>query len=459
MSYVGKSGDAHAILLDIIGLHSGSVEWSQRYAESLDSLYNRLALQGFSGVLAQIIVALRQEAARNLLTRLGYQGDATPKQLSLVFSGVHQQLKGGVVDDRPLSELNMIRSYTPSGKNYLAWLVEAARTSLDAIYRQDGFIDDEPPTALLYLLLRYALQHGYHDTGIRLLVDAGLMSQSEVLVAQSDDPFLHVRAGASPSESRYRHLYAFEPAVTGSATQTIGDFIGARLKVPSFAGHLADQVAAIEHLTSESTARLERLFADHVDCCSYRLDAWRLGVQSVQLCAMRNLASGRDAEVRTGLYLGAWGILEDLRPENKLLTPVRLSDPDLIKDFGQETCFRDSTNQGYIHAPSLNHAVTAAVLRNGYLSNASAEVRDALAVNLSSERVRTALALLEGIRAGQSLSDLLGYQFERGLHDRHGVAEVDKFIFKLRKAFPLRADSIEVHTDGRRGAHRGSRSA
>ena len=42
-----------------------------------------------------------------------------------------------------------------------------------------------------------------------------------------------------------------------------------------------------------------------------------------------------------------------------------------------------------------------------------------MAVNLSSERVRTALAFLEGIRHGQQLGALLGYQFERGLHDRY----------------------------------------
>ncbi len=53
------------------------------------------------------------------------------------------------------------------------------------------------------------------------------------------------------------------------------------------------------------------------------------------------------------------------------------------------------------------------------------------------------MGLLEGIRAGQGLSDLLGYQFERGLHDRHEMAEVDKFIYPLRKAFPLRADRLQ----------------
>ena len=65
-----------------------------------------------------------------------------------------------------------------------------------------------------------------------------------------------------------------------------------------------------------------------------------------------------------------------------------------------------------------------------------------LAVNLSSDRVRVALTLIEGIRNGQSLGAPLGYQFEKGLHDRYGLAEVDKFIYPLRKQFPLVADAL-----------------
>ena len=67
-----------------------------------------------------------------------------------------------------------------------------------------------------------------------------------------------------------------------------------------------------------------------------------------------------------------------------------------------------------------------------------------MAVNLSSDRVRLALSLLEGIRNGQSLGALLGYRFERGLHDSHGLAEVDQFIYPLRKAFPLVADTLST---------------
>ena len=445
VSFVGKAGDPHALLLDIIGLHSGSVEWSQRYAENIATLYNRLNLLGLGGVIQAIIIAAERAAARGLVTRLGYRGDKDPFILEKVFSGKHNLLKGGVVDDRPLSETEPIRAYTAAGQNYIQWLIDAAAASLDALYRQDGFIDNKPPTALLYLLLRHALQLGYHDVSVRLYENAGLYTAEMALKARSDDPFLHVRDNQLVSESRYQPLYATQAGITGSPTQTVSQFIAAQMPTLGLAFYLREQSAALERLKSQPTARLERGFADHIDCCSYRLDAWLLGLVNYQLALMRNIRDREDAPVRPGIYLGAYAWLEEVRPENKALTPVVLRDPDLVKTFGGDNeppLMRDATNEGYIHAPSLNHAVAAAVLRTGYISNASPENRQTMAVNLTSERVRTALSFLDGIRAGQGLADLLGYQFERGLHDRHNVAEVDKFIYKLRKAFPLRADRL-----------------
>jgi hypothetical protein len=75
-----------------------------------------------------------------------------------------------------------------------------------------------------------------------------------------------------------------------------------------------------------------------------------------------------------------------------------------------------------------------------------------MSVNLSSERVRRALWYFEGVRNGQLLSALLGYQFERGLHEHHPNSNLDKFILPLRKKFPLIADhitesSIDAHID------------
>ena len=442
VSFVGKPGDAGAMLLDIVGLHPGSVEWSQRYAESLKTLFNRAKLQGFFGIIEAIIASAKRTAARAALTRLGYGGDKDPSILDLVFNGIHQQLKGGVVDDVPLSESERLRVSTTDGRNYLQWLIDASGTSLDALYQQQGFKDDKVPTALLYLFLRHALQLGYHDVSIRLYESAGLYDSVAVQHARVDDPFIHVRDNQLVSESRFQPLYAAQPVITGSNI-AVHEFIAAQLPVLSLALYLREQRSALEHLKEESTARLERVFADHIDCCSYRLDAWLLGLVNFQLCAMRNVRDGVAAQPKQGVYLGAYAWLEDVVPENKVLTPVRLTDPELIEKFADPAdppLMRDSQNQGFVHAPSLNHAVAAAVLRNGFISNASQANRQTLAVNLTSERVRTGLAMIEGIRAGQSLSDLLGYQFERGLHDRHSLAEVDKFIYKLRRAFPIRAD-------------------
>lgn len=446
VSFVGKGGDPHATLLDIVGLHPGSVEWSQRYAESVQTLHNRLNLLGLGGLIQTLITAVQRAASRGLLTALGYRGEKEPFILGKIYSGKHNVLKGGAVDDKPLSETEQVRAYTDAGKNYLQWLLDSANTSLDALYAQDGFKDDKPPAALLYLMLRHALQLGYHDVSVRLHENAGLFTAEAAIRARSDDPFLHIRNNQAVSESRYQPLYVVAPQITGSSTETVSQFIAPRIGSLTFARYLRDQLAAVEHLKSLPTAQLERAFADHMDCCSYRLDAWRLGIVNYQLALMRNLRDRSDAPARPGIYLGAYAWLEEVRPENKVLTPVELDDPDLRADFAnadEPPLMRDSTNQGYVHAPSLNHAVAAAVLRNGFISNASPQNRQTMAVNLTSERVRTALAVIEGIRAGQGLADLLGYQFERGLHDRHKLAEVDKFIYKLRKAFPLRADRLK----------------
>src|SRR4029077_10808812 len=65
--------------------------------------------------------------------------------------------------------------------------------------------------------------------------------------------------------------------------------------------------------------------------------------------------------------------------------------------------------------------------------------------NLSSERIRLALSVIEGIQGGQSLAALLGYHFERNLHDRDDLKakKIDAYIYPLRKRFPLVADKLK----------------
>jgi hypothetical protein len=444
ISFAGKSGDAHQVLLDILGLNAGSVEYAQRYAESVESLYNNLNLSGLGPLLAGLIVAGLLKQGTDLLAAFGYTGADRPDMLNKFFFGQHNELKGPLIDDVPLSEVNRIRSYTLDGKNYIEWLIQAAHTSFETLRREEGFVDGKTPLALLYIFLRHALQLGYYDVSIRLHESAALFNPDQAKAARREAPFVHVKAAVAASESRYQLLYKAAPAITRNPNQLVVDYISQSLPLLLGGEELRNQLRALDHLKNAPTARLERAFAEHIDCCSYRLDSWILGLVNYQLASMRGLLNRQANTPVRGVYLGAYGWLENIRPENKVLTSVSL-DPDLDKIFnrpGDPPLFADSTNEGYIHAPSLSQAVAAAVLRNGYIANATTANPETLAVNLTSERVRVALSMLEGLRNGQSLGALLGYQFERGLHDRHNLAEVDKFIYPLRKAFPLQSDRL-----------------
>ena len=116
----------------------------------------------------------------------------------------------------------------------------------------------------------------------------------------------------------------------------------------------------------------------------------------------------------------------------------------------------DNSNQGYIHAPSINHATTAAVLRAGYETHQqnAAPTDNKLAININSERVRRAMYYIEGMNNGQELGALLGYQFERGLHD-HGIEHdpnnpqlnLDAYILDIRLKYPLVSGQV-TNTSG-----------
>jgi hypothetical protein len=447
VSRVGKPGDPHQLLLDIVGLNASSVEFYSRNAQSFEQWFNTMKLEGFGGaIIALLIAGGYVQSGKDLLAQFGYViGDTdkdTPDILRKFFFDRGDLLKGPVVDDVPLSETKTVRPYTTDGRNYIAWLADAARTSHDALRRQQGFKDDKTPAALLYLMLQHALDLGYVDTGLRLQVSKNILTTEQASQARQEPNFIHIQQ-QNGAGSRWKALYQTDTRITGSATQLIGEYIPSILQVSDDASQLREQLQALDLLKTVPTARLERIFAEHLDACSYRLDAWLQGLVHCQLATMRNVQQSPQTDVtQKGVYLGAYGWLENIRPEHKVLQPAQL-DPDLQPIFEDPAhpLMSDSTNGGYIHAPSVNHAVTAAILRNGYLENASAANPGSFAVNLSSDRVRLALGIIEGMQGGQSLSALLGYRLERGLHDRHDV-EVDSIIYDLRLAFPLQSNRL-----------------
>jgi hypothetical protein len=449
--FLGADGDPHALLLGILGLHPTSAEFYQRYAQSVEDYFNRLNLTGAGGSVLDALGHLgARQHIRDLLTRLGYPATAPdPDASTRLFVGRQHPMRGPLVDDRPLSETDPVHAYTDDGRNYLDWLVVNMTNAFDAVRVESGFSGNHPPGAILYLLARHAVLNAYAEAALRLAAAAHTMSEAEVIQARHEPPFIHINERTQVTESRYGRLYAPDPAVTGDPQTLLADYITRVIGQNPATQDLAEQVDAIGTLKTVPTARLERALIEHLDCCAYRLDAWRLGLANEKLFALRYPGGSTPAPTAvTGLHIGAFGWLEEVRPRATQPTPVTLSG-ELAQVFtppGAPPLVHDPANQGYVHAPSLTQATTAALLRTGYLANASPDNPNTLAVNLNSERVRTALTFLDGIRAGQSLGALLGYRLERGLHDRHAVAETDSFINALRQAFPLVAEKLPETT-------------
>jgi hypothetical protein len=159
------------------------------------------------------------------------------------------------------------------------------------------------------------------------------------------------------------------------------------------------------------------LVAEVLDLATYRFDAWATSLASRRLSELRQ-------ERRTGIRLGGYGWVDDLRPGSALQEVVPLP------ANATGPLYRSEGNKGYLQAPSLAHAATAAVLRSGYLADRpNGDSGDnPFAVDLSSDRVHRAKWLLDGVRQGQPLGALLGYRFERGLHEQG----LDRFIHRFR---------------------------
>jgi hypothetical protein len=196
------------------------------------------------------------------------------------------------------------------------------------------------------------------------------------------------------------------PTLTG--TEPIDEFIRSQLQTSAFLEQpqnwpLKQFLASLDELAGRPPEEADRSFRSVLDGVSYRLDAWYTSMASRRLEAMRAIAP-------SGVYYGAYGWVDDVAPEP----------------------FND--NEGYIAAPSIQHAITAALLRSGYLAHRGEH--NAFNIDLSSRRVRLALYLLNGVAQGQSLAALLGYRFERGLRERS--LPLARFILPIRLLCPMR---------------------
>ena len=451
----GSNGAAN--LLQILGLHPNSVELYQRVGYSFDYLKNleAFAWEG-SGLGDAIRMMIEGMSARTLLRDLGYEtqgSDANkPNPLLLQLIWRHYQTRldpKQLIDGQPLSESRFITPYDAAGtKTYLDWLL-AHTADATALETQD-FGGAPRPGSLLYLMLHFSLVmeagRGIH----RWLADRNVNGDELVRSRK----FLNI-GSPSPSVWEVFRAPANRIVATESSDRTLLELVHAPQHATDAGQNVREQRDALDTLRTMPTARLERALVEHVDTLSYRLDAWETSLFARRLHRQRNL----DAPVanrRTGVYLGAYGYLENVKPNGGRRQKVADDSlPEALRQ-GRDDLYADATNGGFVHAPSLNHATAAALLRNGYLTHATPADPNALAVNLSSGRVERAKSLLDGIRNGQSLEVLLGVQFERGLHDwttrSPNPVILDDLKPLFRTQFPILRTRVPQANDASAGA-------
>lgn len=380
------------------------------------------------------------------------------------IAGPHElrHLNGPLIDSKDLSPVDPIER-TETG-SYIDWLLNSFMDTILAGNDPKNF----PSKSLLFLLLRQSLMQAYQEASLDILQMEGLITEHarrtigdentysewegmgkgrkyntkwHLLLKDMDELKGFVFDKFNNSNAFYKYLVNTANN-SGTGRSSMATYIYKPESNPLLTGYVnaaahknilkkvAEVRNAIGILNNIPTEELSYLLSEHIDLSSHRLDAWMTGLVN------RRLSEQRAANT-TGIYLGAYGWVEDLkRDDNK----QKASTAEVPAGMSPEavTVYKDPDNDGFIHTASLNQAITAAVLRSAYRANyAEEDINNRLAINLSSSRVRMALNLIDGVKNGLQIGAILGFQFEKGLHERYKIAELDKFILPFRNAFPL----------------------
>jgi len=444
LMFTGKPGiDPSEVLVNILGLQPGSVSFFQRNAFSTEQLENLADFQHDGKYYKDFQNSQTSKTdLLVLLRKFGFEVQVVngkldiPQLLRLVYQHYHTRLSpDNVVENFPLSEKDGLHPYSGEN-NYIHWLIET--NSITELERQHFGEDIKAPTSLLYMQLWRSLLLATADASVKWF------GKNNIAVAHVMEPasFHNIRPARDLTKWEVmKGKLGIAAPQHPQKNKAVAEHLFTTGKHESEAAYLNQIKESLDILASSETASLERCFTDHIDTCTYRLDAWQTAIFDQRLKKQRNLTgTGEQPNRRTGIYLAAYGWVEDLRPGSKRrLTEQEI--PVALQPPGDKPVYEYADNGGFVHAPSINQATAAAVLRSGYLARATSSNPDVMAVNLSSERIRRANFIHEGLRKGQSLEALLGFQFERGLHDRgsedDGLKKLNEFIFDFRDKFPI----------------------
>jgi hypothetical protein len=304
---------------------------------------------------------------------------ANTPQARAVFSG---NTKG--IDSKPLVIAGVTQDY----------LKALASADLNTLISNAILPAGQRP--LLYDLARHSLLLAWASAAYRMQLRAGLITADQRLEPELVDIDPDVQ-----TLTVWRQFDRTIPAVTGA--QTLRDFLNdpAHESNPDVA-ELGEVRASLRQLATMAPEKLDMLLRETIDTASHRLDAWVTSLATRRLDFLRKRRA-------TGVMFGGYGWVEDLRPAGA------------------------TRSDGYVLTPSISHANTAAMLASGYMAHRGTGSVNPFAVDLSSERVRTAYRLIEGVRTGQPIGALLGYQIERAMHDQ----QLSPWVAPFRKLAPL----------------------
>ena len=456
LSYIHQQGDPGANLINVLGMNPGSVEFYQRVGYSFDYLKNLDAFKWGGTYFGDVFkMVIEQSYAKTILKNFGYSDTETggapkpvPLLLQLVFQHFNTQLdKNNLIDGQPLSEDTTIKAYDGvlGHPNYIDWLITNISDSTK-IENQD-FGGAKAPNSLLYMFLKNSLLLETSRSLFRYFQNNNIVANELI----NSRKFMNISSTPSVSHWEVFRAPVNKVVTTEPSASPLFEFIHSTVLSGSAGTGVVENLdefkRALGVLTGMSTASLERTMTEHFDTLSYRLDAWQTSIFDLRLRENRNIISvNADAGRDKGIFIGAYGYLENVKPSVNKRTLI--SEQILPQELRENTnnLYTESNNGGYVHAPSLNHATAAAILRSGYLTHANSTDSDILSVNLSSERVRRAKYLVDGIRNGQTLEVLLGYQFERGLHDWStrpvNPVILNQLIPIFRQAFPIKKTKV-----------------
>jgi hypothetical protein len=433
-----NSSDRNTDLMNVLSQKSSADGVFIRNSFGPDTITN--ILQFIFEDFAAIYAALAQ-IPNTSLGALGHTDWAKARIFEILFSATTALYGGPLVTAHPTQGMLVTAIAQPDptkptqALNYLSFLGDT-RLDFSSVAGQGSMLNAAPPNELLpllFLVARHSLLLEAIEVGRASSVLSSAFSKLRVadvelwrILSTSETDIIDILGGPSPSTSRP----VFQSVVLNSDGKTAVD-----TGIPPVFSQLQ---SAAQRLGFLSVNELERVFTETLDLAAHRLDAYVTALATRRLLTLREeIVVGLRANVvaadeATNLltYFGGYGIVEDVRPVARTTRTVNGVTFDVQLDSG-----------GYIHAPSPRHATAAAILRSGRMAERSDPTK--YAIELPSDRARRARLLVDGVRNGQPLGELLGFELESNLRARAQTQQItgmEGYILALRQLYPLVAN-------------------